>query len=101
MDIWWRPIPDSISCSRDGTAERPTVVIADTIRVLTNPPLTVTNIGSFQYNVSLGIDWEPPTAPHGAEEYEVYLGGRPVDEENLNFIPTVSVSLFVHIHMLP
>lgn len=92
MGIWWRPRPDSISCSRDGTPERPSAVMADTIRVLTNPPLTVTNVGSSQYNVSLGVDWEPPAAPHGAEEYEVYLGGQPVDEENFNFMRTVSVS---------
>lgn len=37
-------------------------------------------------------------APYGAEDYEVYLGGLPADEDNsdiLNFMPTVQVSLLL------
>ena len=50
----------------------------------------LTDLGQSQYNVSLGVEWEPPLAPYGAEEYEVYIGGDPVDTGSQGiFIPTV------------
>ena len=90
--IWWRPLPNPnfFVCTHSGTAQRPSVIMANSITVLDGPSFTLIDMEQSQYIVTIDLEWDPPLAPYGAEDYEVYLGGQPVDEDNQDpFILTV------------
>ena len=82
-----------LSCKVEGTTETPAPVPQDSIRLLDDPPLSVVNFEASEYQVSFGVAWDPPIERYGAEEYEVYVGGRPINEDIDNeFHPTTEVS---------
>ena len=85
-------------CQQIGTSEMPSIVNADSIVILDNPPLSLVNIGQSQYNISLGVAWDPPLFQYGTLEYEVYLGGVPVEENSMiPFSPTVVSHMTCHV----
>ena len=49
----------------------------ETIKILDEPPSKLEEVeGTQQYSVLLGLSWDPPLTPYGADEYEVYVGDR-------------------------
>ena len=82
--IWWRPSPNpnSYVCVESGTTERPSVVDADSIRILDDPPFMLINQGESRFRASFALEWDPPLKPYGAQDYEVYLGDQPVNESS-------------------
>lgn len=64
--------------------ERPGVVPVETIKILDEPPLSIQEVEETQlYNVTLGLSWDPPLTPFGADEYEVYVGDRPQEIQDI------------------
>ena len=91
-EIWWRPIPGFPACTIEGTTETPSPVLVESIAVLEDPPFSLVNLGDSQYEVSFGVDWDPPAERYGAGNYEVYVGSEPIREENnTGFVATTGV----------
>ena len=67
---------------QSGVTETPGVVDADNIMILDDPPFIREEMGQSVYIVTVSVAWEPPVPRYGAEDYEVYLGGQPIDEES-------------------
>ena len=54
------------------------------IKILEEPPFKVEEVeGLQQYRVTLGLSWDPPLTPYGADQYQVYIGDRAQGSSNI------------------
>ena len=76
----------------------------ETVKILDEPPLKLQQVeGKEQYDVTLGLSWDPPLNPYGADEYEVYIGDRPqgsIDIANPFIIDEVSSVIGCFVRLL-
>ena len=82
-------------CNLEGTTETPSPVLPDSIVILED--LSLVSLGASQYEVSFTVVWDPPLERYGAGDYEIYVGGTPITEEDeKDFVRTTEVRLSVY-----
>ena len=82
--IWWRPLPETVTCSISISPVPPSPIPVQSIKLLDQPPLTYTRFSENTVLVSFGLSWDAPMESYGEiSEYSVYIGSVPLqpDEE--------------------
>ena len=93
--IWWRPLPKTTECPIIASPVQPTQVSVESIVILEELPLTVSESRVLdQFNLS----WTPPSEPYGEiMGYEVFIGPSSTEDSELNeFIIISTVSFKEH-----
>ena len=82
--IWWRGRPETQYCEQNAIALSPGKIDAGSIALNydTKPRIEAVAGIKTQYKITLGLTWEPPEPLHGANEYEITIADRHVNNND-------------------